>query len=96
LIGLSPIFLEHGALPKMKAYLLSPQNRNIRRSVWIHAAWFYAEPCRVEKHVQKDKKNKPWTGLNGGKDIYHFSPPLPLIYMEIESRSNNMELKMRC
>ncbi len=23
-----------------------------------HAAWFYAEPCRAENHVQADKKKE--------------------------------------
>jgi hypothetical protein len=27
-------------------------------------AWFYAEPCRAEKHVQEDKKNMCRTELN--------------------------------
>jgi len=30
-----------------------------------NAAWFYAEPCRAEKHVQEDKKNRSQTELNG-------------------------------
>jgi hypothetical protein len=30
------------------------------------AAWFYAEPCRAEKHVQEDKRNMHWTELEGG------------------------------
>jgi len=31
-----------------------------------NAAWFYAEPCRAEKHVQEDKKNRSWKELEGG------------------------------
>jgi hypothetical protein len=26
---------------------------------------FYAQPCRAEKHAQEDKKNRPWTELDG-------------------------------
>jgi hypothetical protein len=30
-----------------------------------HAVWFYVEPCKAEKHVQEDKKNKVRTELDG-------------------------------
>jgi len=30
-----------------------------------NAPWFYAEPCRAEKHVQEYKKNRSRTELNG-------------------------------
>jgi hypothetical protein len=29
--------------------------------------WFYAEPCRIEKHAQEEKKYKRETKLNGGR-----------------------------
>jgi hypothetical protein len=32
----------------------------------MQPAWFYAEQCRAEKHVQQDKKNRRCTVLDGG------------------------------
>jgi len=41
-----------------KHYWVSLQNEK-------NAPWFYAEPCRAEKHVQEYKKNRSRTELNG-------------------------------
>jgi len=42
--------------------------------------WFYAEPCRVEKHAQEEKEYRRRTELNGGRrgGIYSLTRETPL------------------
>ncbi len=42
--------------------------------------WFYAEPCRVEKHAQEEKEYKRQTELDGGRrgGIYRLVRETPL------------------